>query len=341
MRGHISILKRMTLPSSITTSIQTSMDELIDNFDVLRKQEMGMYQCRDYLSPDHQAGLEQKVHIQSHIHTSSSAFDSYSCMISSESGAITVVWRDMFCDWAFKAIDYFELKREVASISLNYLDRYLYAHAVDMNTFKLAAMTSLLLAIKLYETMTTSISSFININCGNFETEHIALMENSMLCTLSWLVHPPTPLNFVRIYTSLLEENGCASTVSLEIEEVAQFLTESSVCDYYFTTRKPSSIALGAIRTAFSNIGEIPLPSYVCHIFFERVRTIAGIDPFSSEVEECSDRFSTTCCFPDTGYPQKQRDGTGGLIDTGHFSPSNIVDVDTYIPNKKLCGSRR
>ena len=87
----------------------------------------------------------------------------------------------MFCKWTFKVIDYLELEREVVSISFNYLDRYLSMHAVDVKTFQLAAMTSLLLAIKLYEHIDLSISSFIKLNCGNFETSHIALMENSIL----------------------------------------------------------------------------------------------------------------------------------------------------------------
>ena len=65
--------------------------------------------------------------------------------------------------------------------------------------------------------------------------------------------------------------------------------------DYYFTTRFSSSIALGAIQTAFSDIGETTLPLHVCHIFFKRVHMIAGIDPFSLEVEECMDRFIKTC----------------------------------------------
>ena len=114
--------------------------------------------------------------------------------------------------------------------------------------------------------------------------------------TLSWLVHPPTPLDFVRNYITLLEWDGCLSAAALhEIDEVAQFLTELSVCDYYFVTRKPSSIAMGAIHTAFGNIGETTLPLHVRHIFFKRVHMIAGIDPFSLEVEECMDRFIKTC----------------------------------------------
>jgi len=304
--------------------------DLVDHFAVFFRKEKGVYQCLDYLSPDHQARLEQKAYIQSQIHTSSSAFRFFSSATSSTSVSTIEVWRDMFCEWTFKVIDYFELEREVVSISLNYLDRYLSIHAVDIKKFQLAAMTSLLLAIKLYGPKNLSISSFIEINCGNFETRFIAPMENSILWTLSWFVHPPTPLSFVRNCITLLEGNGRLSTIALEIEEEAQFLTELSVCDYYFATRKPSSTALGAIRVAFGNIDETTLPLHVRHVFFKRVRIMADIDPFSSEVEECKDRFFTTC-LPDAGYLQEQRT----LINERNLSPNNVVDVETYNSSKR------
>ena len=115
-----------------------------------------------------------------------------------------------------------------------------------------------------------------------------------------------------------LLEDGCLSTLALEIKEVAQFLTELSVCDYHFATRKSSSTALGAIRAAFDNIGETAFPLHVCHIFFKCVCMMAGIDPFSSEVKECKDRFITTC-LPDTGFPQEQWDSIGALINEPRF----------------------
>ena len=78
-------------------------------------------------------------------------------------------------------IDHFDFNREVASISLNYLDRYLSTRTVSRKVFQLAAMTSLFLAIKLHEPTTLRMSSFIELSRGYFQTEHIAVMEKSIL----------------------------------------------------------------------------------------------------------------------------------------------------------------
>ena len=167
-------------PSTMSPK-KKDLTELIDHFSVLCRKEKGAYHCLDYLSHEHQARIEQKDYIQSQIRTSSSAFRSFSYTTSSESRSTVEVWRSVFCEWTFKVIDHFEISREVASISLSYLDRYLSVHTVDMKKFQLAATTSLFLAIKLYEPNTISVLSFIKLNCGNIDKEHIALMENSIL----------------------------------------------------------------------------------------------------------------------------------------------------------------
>ena len=109
---------------------------------------------------------------------------------------------------------------------------------------------------------------------------------------LSWLVHPPTPLNFVRNFISILEESGCSSAVTIEIKELTKFLTELSVCDYYFTTRKPSSTGLGALLTAFESFNEVALPCCIRHTFIKRVWSIDNIIPSSDEVSRCKRRLS-------------------------------------------------
>jgi hypothetical protein len=40
-----------------------------------------------------------------------------------------------------------------------------------------------------------------------------------------------------------------------DVSELARFFTELSVCEYYFVTRKPSSIALASIINAFELMG--------------------------------------------------------------------------------------
>ena len=103
-------------------------------------------------------------------------------------------------------------------------------------------------------------------------------------------MHPPTPPSFVRNFIIILEIMGF-SAAALEIKESAGFFTELSVCDYYFTTRKASSTALGAVLIAVDDMSETILPLGSRHIFFQQVQIISRIDPFSVEVQECKKRL--------------------------------------------------
>ena len=78
-------------------------------------------------------------------------------------------------------MDHFDFNREVVSVAMSYLDRYLSTRRVNKKIFQLAAMTCLYLAIKLSEPSTLKIASLIGLSRGFFTTEHIVAMEQSIL----------------------------------------------------------------------------------------------------------------------------------------------------------------
>jgi len=261
--------------------------ELVDQYRVLIQLEKGAYVCQDYLSPYYQLKLVEKLTTKSQGgYISLSSETSHSSPASSNHGVINKEWRRQICEWIYYVIEHFEFDREIAFISMSYLDRYLSTTSVSKKTFELAATASLFLAIKLYEPSTPKISSFVDLSSGYFVIEHIVSMECSILCALSWYVHPPTPLNFVRNYVMLLEESGCSSAVADEVNEISRFLTEISVCEYYFTTCKPSLTGLATVLKAFERFDEVFLPVQVRETFLEHVRSIEVIDLSLYEVLE-------------------------------------------------------
>ena len=135
----------------------------------------------------------------------------------------------------------------------------------------------------------------------------------------------------------LLKQSGCIATVALEVNEVAQFLTELSVCDYYFTTRTPSLTGLGAILTAFGRFDEAILPMHVRCKFINLVRSMDFIDPSSDEVQQCKNRLSATYLH-NTGY-QKQQYENQALDEGGCFSSDCVPDVGSLEHStKRHCG---
>lgn len=153
----------------------------MDRLNSLLKQDEEKYQCKDYLDPDFQKGLlegsnpenlDQLVLVASSNSTSTS---------SQSSCAINESWREKICEWSYSVADHFDFSREVVSISMSFLDRYLSVRSVDKRLFQLAAMTTLYMTIKIYERGTISMQSMIDLSRGFFTVEVMKEMELSVL----------------------------------------------------------------------------------------------------------------------------------------------------------------
>lgn len=156
----------------------TTMVDLLERIDVMLSQELSAYKTLDYLSPEFQKKLTLAVPCDG-LETSGSS--DQSATSSSSSGNINEVWREKICEWTFQVVDHFDFSRQISSIAIHYLDRYLATHTVNKKTFQLAAMTSLFLAIKLYEPGRLSMASMIELSRGYFLVEQMVAMETSIL----------------------------------------------------------------------------------------------------------------------------------------------------------------
>ena len=156
-----------------------SLTELSDRFEVFHRQEE-IYQPSDYLSQEFQerqakrVGQDPSLSIFSGLCVAADG-SSTSC------ASINDIWREKICEWSYEVIDHFDYNREIVSVSLNYLDRYLSSRPVNRKVFQLAAMTSLYLAIKLFEPTKMRMNSFIELSRGYFRPEHISAMEEVVL----------------------------------------------------------------------------------------------------------------------------------------------------------------
>jgi len=208
------------------------------------------YTIPDYLDHEWQARLLEDL-------DASDDDDTYDNDMIQANDTVNELWRERICEWCFQVVDHFDIKREVVNVAMNYLDRYLATCTVNRRMFQLAAMTALYLAMKLYEPETLQslqISSLVELGHGYFHADHIEVMEVAMLQALTWRVRPPTPYAFCRELMQLVSSD-ITPRACHEIGEMARFLTELSVCNYYFVTRKPSSIALASIMNAFELLG--------------------------------------------------------------------------------------
>lgn len=127
----------------------------------------------------------------------------------------------------------------------------------DKHHFQLLSMSSLLLAIKLFDSRSilltgseSSTDTILQLSRGMFTVKALEQMEWDILQRLQWYVHPPTPRMFLCYIVAIT-----ALEKPSEILQIASFLIELSVLDYFFIQFKASEVALGAILNAVEILG--------------------------------------------------------------------------------------
>lgn len=143
-----------------------------------------------------------------------------------------------------------------------------------------------------------------------------------LLRALSWHVHPPTPLSVVKHLMLLIPDDACHSTELNEIKELARFLTELSVCDYFFVQHTSMSTGVSALLVAIELInGSWKIGSM--EDFLQQITSVAGCDYESVDVLECKARLRETYIhgeFYKQQEPSKNRP-------TGDISPACVSNV--------------
>lgn len=163
--------------------------------------------------------------------------------------------REELCDWFYRLIDHCDIERCVVSIAFSYFDRYLPHHESMTETLlQLVAMTSIYLAVKLHSTRKISVQSLARLSQGNFRVDQILKMEISIIKTLHWHLNPPTPFMYLAVASPLIQDSTEDVNESADVQNLASYLMELSVCDQYFADKKGPSVACAAIVVAMDTL---------------------------------------------------------------------------------------
>ena len=237
----------------------TDLREVEDIIAVMRTKEGTVYGCCDYLALRN--GAERDMVDES--------------------------WRQRMCEWMYGVVDHCNFRRDIVAVSTAYLDLCLsrYPELVESRRcFQLAAMTSLYLAMKVYDTTFIKLESLVKLGRGLFQEEDVIRMEDRILRRLNWRVHPPTTMCFVRQYLRIFPQTIAASTTYM-VSEISRFITEISVCLYKFIRYQPSMIAYAAILIAMDGIADQSLPNWQRHQVYCRMDNIAKLSHTSVEMQ--------------------------------------------------------
>jgi lipoyl(octanoyl) transferase len=239
--------------------------DLRERLQVLISQETGAYKCSNYL--DRRAN--------EHDGTS----------VVPEDDVLDVVCREKMCEWSYRVCDHFHVEREIVAVAFSYLDRFVDRCLCDRTTFKLAAMTSLFMATKIFNTNKISLRSLVELSKGQYEDHNILEMEMAMLLTLSWQVNPPTLQCFVEHLCAVLPSLFDETRVIICVYKRAMFLAELAVYDFAFVTRGRATVAMAAILNAIEGLEERVMPESIEEQFVESIATSFGLAYKNEDLE--------------------------------------------------------
>jgi hypothetical protein len=250
-KRHRIIPQGLRLPTSNGMDIdeadasRTHAETFEDNLRVMIRQEMsGKYSCIDYLKVNSWDKSIYPKSLSRSAHNRNTRIDEY-C-------------REQIVEWSFRVVDYFRIDREVVALSLSYLDRFLAICLCDRRTFKLAATTTLHLAVKLlYPCKLAELGILSDLSRGEFDMHDVSRMEAHILHTLKWNLHPPTSIAFATIFLDYIFSSFPVALTSADMDDmydVSSFFCELAVCDYFFVTVPASSIALAAVLNSLEGM---------------------------------------------------------------------------------------
>jgi Cyclin, N-terminal domain/Cyclin, C-terminal domain len=178
----------------------------------------------------------------------------------------------------------FDLSREVVAVSLSFFDRYFatLGNVYNGNVALLASLTTLHIAIKLYDTKKIKLSTLANLSRGQFTSRDIEMMEWTILAALRWKLHPPTPYTFVEHILFFLPQEVTGS-IRNGLNEVSKYLTELAICDAYFVDHANSStIAFASILNVMEDMNYSKFSGGLRDIFLRNLS-------YHLNVHHCSD----------------------------------------------------
>jgi len=197
LEGHLSLSMRQTDDSFYVGS---SHEENSDVCAAMQRQERE-YRCANYF-----AGMPRD-----------------------DSSNPDIICRLKMCAWSYRVCDYLLINRETVSAAFSFLDRFVDQCFCDRTAYKLASMTCLYMATKMFNTKQMSISSLANLSRGEFSTHHIAEMERLILETLKWKMNPPTVQAYLQRLWTLVP---CTESLRQIILSKANFFAELCVFDF-------------------------------------------------------------------------------------------------------------
>ncbi|XP_010539515.1 PREDICTED: cyclin-A2-4-like [Tarenaya hassleriana] len=161
---------------------------------------------------------------------------------------ITQAMRGVLVDWLVEVSEEYTLVPDTLYLTVYLIDRFLHGNYIERQRLQLLGITCMLIASKYEEICAPRIEEFCFITDNTYKRDQVLEMENEVLKHFGFQIYIPTSKTFLRRFLRAAQASHVSS--SLEMEFLANYLTELTLIEYDFLKFLPSLIAASAVFLA-------------------------------------------------------------------------------------------
>ncbi|TYG76008.1 hypothetical protein ES288_D03G079000v1 [Gossypium darwinii] len=156
--------------------------------------------------------------------------------------------RAILIDWLVEVAEEYRLVPDTLYLTVNYIDRYLSGNMLNRQRLQLLGVACMMIAAKYEEICAPQVEEFCYITDNTYFKEEVIEMESSVLNYLKFEMTAPTAKCFLRRFVRAGQ--GINEVPLMQLECMANYITELSLLEYSMLCHAPSLIAASAIFLA-------------------------------------------------------------------------------------------
>ncbi|WCJ44402.1 Cyclin A1 1 [Euphorbia peplus] len=156
--------------------------------------------------------------------------------------------RAILVDWLVEVAEEYRLVPDTLYLTVNYIDRYLSGNVMNRQKLQLLGVACMMIASKYEEICAPQVEEFCYITDNTYFRDEVLEMESAVLNYLKFEMTAPTAKCFLRRFVRAAQ--GVNEVPSMQLECLANYISELSLLEYTMLAYAPSLIAASAIFLA-------------------------------------------------------------------------------------------
>ncbi|KAF8103052.1 hypothetical protein N665_0188s0013 [Sinapis alba] len=161
---------------------------------------------------------------------------------------VTKTMRGILVDWLVEVSEEYTLVPDTLYLTVYLIDWFLNGNYMERQRLQLLGITCMLIASKYEEIYAPRIEEFCFITDNTYTRDQVLEMESQVLKHFSFQIYTPTSKTFLRRFLRAAQATHVMPSV--EMEFLANYLTELTLIEYEFLKFLPSVIAASAVFLA-------------------------------------------------------------------------------------------